>query len=144
MKTKLTIVFVLFCVCAPVFAHRIDEYLQAMLVSVGEKRILVSMRLIPGTAVAGTIISTVDSNGDGALSEAEQQAYAQTVLRDLSLTLDARRAKPRLETVTFPASAEIREGLGQIQISSSPTCPLKDRTGPSLSKTIIKPQCLSI
>src|SRR3954466_7315958 len=116
MKTKLTIVLVLFCLCAPAFAHRIDEYLQAMLVSVGEKQILVSMRLIPGTAVAGTIISRVDSNGDGALSEPEQQAYAQTVLRELSLTLDGRRAKPRLEAVSFPAAAEMREGLGQIQI----------------------------
>src|SRR3954447_6266046 len=116
MKTKLAIVFALFCFRAPVFAHRIDEYLQAMLVSVGEKQIQVSMRLIPGTAVSGTIISAVDSNGDGVFSETEGQAYAQRVLRDLSLTLDGGRAKPRLEAVTLPAAAEIREGLGQIQI----------------------------
>src|SRR6266700_7399357 len=65
-----------------------DEYLQATILSVDSGRVEGSMWLVPGVAVSSAVITGVDTNRDGTLSEAEQQAYAQRVLRDLLLKID--------------------------------------------------------
>src|SRR5271170_5800936 len=77
-------------------AHRLDEYLQATILSVEKDHIEASMRLIPGIVVSASVIASIDSNGDGLLSQAEQWAYAERVLDDLSLTVDGKRLKPKL------------------------------------------------
>ena len=116
MKTKLAILLTILSLGVPVFAHRLDEYLQAMIVSVEQSRIQVSMRLIPGVAVSSAVIAAVDSNGDGAFSEGEQQRYAQEILGDLRLSADGHPLKPRLREVSFPAPADMKEGTGEIHI----------------------------
>ncbi len=97
-------------------AHRLDEYLQATIISVERNHIQVSMRLIPGVAVASTVLASIDANGDGVISEGEQRAYAARVLRDLSITVDGTSARPALISQKFPAIAEIKEGIGEIRI----------------------------
>ena len=67
---------------APLCAHRLDEYLQATIFSIEKDRVQGSMRLIPGIAVAPAVIAGMDANGDGVISESEQRAYAEHVLRD--------------------------------------------------------------
>jgi len=123
MKRKLAIIGAFLSLAAPVFAHRLDEYLQAIIVSVDQGHIGASMRLIPGVAVSGAVIANVDTNGDGILSEAEQQAYAQKVLRDLSLRVDGRTLKPRLASVSFPAPEDMKEGTGEIHIEFAAALP---------------------
>jgi hypothetical protein len=59
-------------------AHRIDEYLQATIFSLGENRVQASMRMIPGIQVSASVIAAIDANGDGDFSEAEKRAYAET------------------------------------------------------------------
>ena len=114
MKTKLVAIFL--CVTLPGFAHRLDEYLQATMVSVEKDRLHASMRLVPGVAVSSLILASIDTNRDGVVSEAEGQAYAHQVLRDLSLTLDGHPLAPRLVSANFPAVQEMKEGLGEIRI----------------------------
>lgn len=97
-------------------AHRIDEYLQATLLSLENNRIEASMRLIPGILVSPSVIVAVDSNGDGAFSDSEERAYAQRVLGDLSITLDGKNVQPALRSWSFPEPAQMREGLGEIHI----------------------------
>ncbi len=116
MKTRLFILVAILSIGLPVFAHRLDEYLQAMIVSVEQGQIQASMRLIPGVAVSFAVIAAVDPNGDGVFSEAEQQTYAREVLRDLSLSVDGHALKPRLRAVSFPAVADMKAGLGEIHI----------------------------
>ena len=116
MRKKLAIIVALLSLAVPVFAHRLDEYLQAIIVSVEQGHIRGSMRLIPGVAVSSAVIAAVDINGDGVLSVAEQQIYAQKVLHDLSLSLDGHNLKPRLHSVSFSASADMKEGTGEIHI----------------------------
>lgn len=123
MKTKLIVILTLLSLAAPVFAHRLDEYLQAIIVSVGQKQIRASMRLIPGVAVSAAVISAIDSNRDGVFSEAEQQTYAQKVLRDLSLSVDGQALEPRLEALSFPTAADMKEGLGEIHIDFAAELP---------------------
>src|SRR5580704_10928153 len=104
---------------AGAFAHRLDEYLQATIISVENDRVQVSMRLIPGVAVSSIALASIDTNGDGVISEAEQQTYAERVLRDLSITVDGKSASPTLVSQKIPATEELKEGLGEIQIEFS-------------------------
>ncbi len=117
MKMKLVAAAaILLSLCAGAFAHRLDEYLQAIILSVEKDHVLVSMRLIPGVAVASTVLASIDTNGDGVISETEQRTYAERVLRDLSITIDGKSALPTLVSQKFPAIEELKEGLGEIHI----------------------------
>jgi hypothetical protein len=97
-------------------AHRIDEYLQATLLSLEAHRVQASMRLIPGILVSPSVIAAIDTDGDGAFSENEQRAYAQRVLGDLSITLDGKNVQPVLLSWSFPEPAQLHGGLGEIHI----------------------------
>jgi hypothetical protein len=113
----------LLTMAAPLSAHRLDEYLQATLLSVEKDRLQVSLRMIPGVAVAPAVIWSIDTDRDGLLSEAERQTYARRVLGDLSLRIDGRALQPRLVSVTFPNTAEMEEGLGEIHIEFTADLP---------------------
>src|ERR1700722_18402040 len=98
-------------------AHRLDEYLQATLISVEDDRVEAEMRLTPGVVVSDFVLRTIDTNADGAISETERRAYAERVLRDISLRIDGHVLRPRLISVEFPGVEEMKEGLGEIQIA---------------------------
>jgi hypothetical protein len=109
-------------------AHRLDEYLQATIISVEKDRVQAQMRLIPGVAVSSFVLTSIDTNADGVISEAERRAYAERVLRDVSLTIDGDILRPRLISVKFPGFESMKEGLGEIQIEFSANLP---RSGPN-------------
>jgi len=113
---------------APV--HRLDEYLQATLISVENDRVQVSIRLIPGVAISSVVLASIDTNGDGVISEAEQRTYVERVLGDLSITVDGKSAGPTLLSQKFPPIEAIKEGLGEIQIEFTVELP---RGGPQRS-----------
>jgi hypothetical protein len=128
MKPRLVVAAaMLLSVGRPASAHRLDEYLQATIISLEKDHFQASMRLIPGVAVSSSVIASIDSNGDGVLSQAEQWAYAERVLGDLSLTVDGNSLRPRLVSVDFPGIEEMKEGLGEIQIEFTTDLP---RGGP--------------
>lgn len=112
---KVTLAAVLLA-SATASAHRLDEYLQATLISVEKDRVQAQIRLVPGVAVLPMVLASIDSNADGVISASEQQAYAQRVLRDLSFTIDGEHLKPQLISVKFPPIEDIKEGLGEIQL----------------------------
>jgi hypothetical protein len=117
MKTRLVAAAaILLSLVAGAFAHRLDEYLQATILSVEKDNVRASMRLIPGVAVSSIILADIDTNGDGVISEAEQRAYVERVLRELSITVDGKSVRPTLVSQKFPAIEEIKEGVGEIQI----------------------------
>ena len=99
---------------APAFAHRLDEYLQATLISVEKDHIQGFMRLVPGEAVSSTVIAMIDTNG---------RAYANRVLQDLSLKIDGNRLTPRLVSIDVPPTWKMKEGLGEIQLEFSADLP---------------------
>ncbi len=116
-RTRIAALLLLFLMMErSAFAHRIDEYLQATLFSLEPGQVLGSMRLVPGVLVAPTVIAGIDSNADGVLSAAEEQAYAQRVVADLAISMDGRSVVPRVLSYTFPSPADMREGLGEIHI----------------------------
>jgi hypothetical protein len=108
---------------APASAHRLDEYLQATLISLEKDRVQVCMRLIPGVAVSSIVLSSIDTNADGVISNTERRAYAERVLRDLALSVDDLTLSPRLVSVDFPEVEEMKEGLGEIRIEFTAPLP---------------------
>jgi hypothetical protein len=115
MKTRLAAV-VLLLAPPPALAHRLDEYLQGTLISIGKTRLEAEITLTPGVAVFPMLAATIDTDADGIVSETEQRAYAGRVLRDLSLTIDGRPLTPQLLSMQFPSLDEMKEGRGEIRI----------------------------
>jgi hypothetical protein len=107
----------------PASAHRVDEYLQATLISVEKGHLDAFMRLTPGIAVSSVVLASIDTNADGVISQTEKQAYAERVLADLSLTVDGNRLTPRLVSMDFPEVEEMKEGVGEIRIAFTAALP---------------------
>jgi len=122
MRTKLA-AGLLLILGVPAFAHRLDEYLQATIITLERNQVELFMRLVPGVAVAASVVGNIDKNGDGAISGLEQRAYAEQVLRDLSITIDGIRLNPQMTSVTFPTVDAINQGLGEIQFELSAPLP---------------------
>lgn len=110
-----------FCLCAcwsaSAPAHRLDEYLQATMVAVASDHVVLQVRLTPGVEVAGTVLAAIDADGDGILSEAEQQAYAQRVTEELALGIDGRPLPLQLVFSDYAPAEAMRRGLGDIALT---------------------------
>ncbi len=91
-----------------------DEYLQATLFTVERDHIAISMRLTPGVEVFAKVLAAIDTSGAGVVSNAKQQAYAEKVRRDLSLSIDDSPLPLRLVDFTFPTLEEMKQGIGEI------------------------------
>jgi hypothetical protein len=107
---------ILVVAATPAGAHRLDEYLQSTIISLEKNRVEAQMTLTPGVAVFQSVISHIDTDANGVISQAEQHAYAVSVLRDLALSIDGHRLTPRLLSARFPAVEEMREGRGVIEL----------------------------
>ena len=107
-------------------AHRLDEYLQAARISIELGYIDVEIDLTPGAAVANDVFAGIDRNHSGDISPAEGEAYAATVLRSLSLTVDGEMRPLSLESHTIPSLADMRRGEGVIRLSVRTVMPVSN------------------
>ncbi len=124
MKSSLpAVAAILLTVATRAAAHRLDEYLQAALLTVERNRIDLQVRLAPGVAVLPFVLAGIDTDGDGVISASEQRIYAARVLRDLSVTIDGERLELRQVSMRFPATGEMKEGLGEIQLEFAAETP---------------------
>ncbi|MGI4756482.1 MAG: HupE/UreJ family protein [Janthinobacterium lividum] len=98
------------------WAHRIDEYLQATILSLETHRVNASLRLIPGVLIAPSVIAGIDTNHDGVFSEIETKRYAELVLNELAIVSDGTSAKAQLDLWSVPGASQLRDGLGEITI----------------------------
>jgi hypothetical protein len=108
---------ILLAAASPAIAHRVDEYLQATTLLVSSGRLQLDMRLVPGAAVVATVLDSIDTDRDTAISDAEGQAYGQRVLSDLSLTLDGDPVALQLVASRASTVDEMQRGLGEIQLA---------------------------
>lgn len=108
-------------------AHRLDEYLEGTMISVEGGKLHADIRLAPGVAVLPAVLRGIDTNADGVISDPEQRAYAEKVLRDLSFAIDGTRLTPRLLSYRFPSIDSMRDGLGEIHLEVDADLP---RGGP--------------
>jgi hypothetical protein len=99
-----------------VSAHRHDEYLQASRIAIAPDGIRLDLSLTPGIAVADAVIGDIDTDRDRVVSATERAAYAQRVLRGLSLRLDDVLVPLTLSSASFPTAEALRAGDGAISI----------------------------
>lgn len=108
-------------------AHRTDEYLHAAFVGLRPAGVELQLSLTPGTSVTGAVLTEMDSDHDGRISDAEQRAYAQSILERLRLDLDDVQIRPRLDSVRFPELEALRNGMAVVELkarfSSAPFSP---------------------
>jgi hypothetical protein len=123
MMRKLSLIALSLLITTSASAHRLDEYLQGTIISVAKSRLEAEITLTPGVAVFPVVIAEIDTNNDGKMSEAEQQAYAEHVLRDLSLAIDGRPLAAHLTSVEFPTIGDMKEGRGEIRIDFNADLP---------------------
>jgi len=100
-------------------AHRLDELLQAALISLEPDAIGLELNLTPGVETAPALLSQLDLDHDGILSAAEASVYAHLVGSEISLNLDDRALSLKLVDSQFPTLAEISTGLGTIHLELS-------------------------
>ena len=72
-------------VAGPASAHRLDEYLQATLIGVTPQGTEVELQLTPGVAILQGLMTVIDQDRDGRISQAEERAYVVRVLSDVEL-----------------------------------------------------------
>jgi hypothetical protein len=102
-----------------VIAHRLDEYLQATLVTIEPGEVRLQLNLTPGVDIANQVLALIDRNRDGLISSNEAAAYSELLKRDLVLRLDQHKIALKPTAVKFPEVAELRTGWGVIQIEFS-------------------------
>jgi hypothetical protein len=101
---------------ASVKAHRLDEYLQAVLIDVRHKEILIQMNLTPGVDVADDVLKVIDRNADGKISSAEERFYAKALGGELEVRLDDRLLKLEPVREQFDPVPELKSGEGNVRI----------------------------
>lgn len=100
-------------------AHRLDEYLQAVRISVTTNRIEFSIDLTPGVGVADQVMAVIDKDHDGQISEHETAVYAQRMLNDLRIKLDDKVMTLSVVETSFPSPLEMKAGIGVIRIKAN-------------------------
>lgn len=118
---RLPFLLALLALPSAVFAHRLDEYLQATLVAIDPGGFRVLINLTPGVAVAERVLALIDRDRDGVISTKEAAAYADLLIRELELRLDRRNLELKLTASNFPDPTELLTGSGIIQLEFSVT-----------------------
>ena len=104
-------------------AHRLDEYLQAALISIEPDTLGVELNLTPGVETFSRLLPQLDADQDGRLSELEMDAYAHRVGTELSLRIDGHPLVMKVGDRQFAPLADLRSGLGGIQLEFSAPLP---------------------
>jgi hypothetical protein len=104
-------------------AHRLDEYLQATLLSVERDRVELEIDLTAGTNVASQVFALIDTDRDGRISPAEGEAYAQSVLSSIAVSIDGRAVPVSLLDSRFPEYREMTSGIGTTRLRATATFP---------------------
>jgi hypothetical protein len=123
MKPMFQAAAIFLLAATPALAHRLDEYLQGTIVSIERNRVNAQITLTPGVAVFPILLTAIDTDRDGVISPTEQRAYADRILRDLSLKIDGQSITPQFLSMQFPAVQEMTEGRGEIQIEFAADLP---------------------
>ena len=98
------------------WAHRVDEYLQALRVDIRADGIVLALDLTPGASLAPGILAALDPDGDGSIEPRAGDAYAGEVMRSLRLTIDGRPSAIALASRNFASPDELRAGTGVVRL----------------------------
>jgi hypothetical protein len=117
------------------WAHRLDEYLQATLVTIEPTRIKLQINLTPGVDIAEHVLTLIDRDRNGLVSTNEAALYSGMLSQDIVVRLDQHKLALKLSAANFPAPTDLRTGWGIIQMEFSATI---DRLAPGRHKLTMK------
>ncbi len=121
--TSLAVVGISLGIPSPARAHRLDELLQATLLSIDRDQVTVEITLTAGTSLAAQVFGSIDTNGDGRISAAEGHAYARGVLNTVQLSVDALPAILTVNDYQFPDLHQMSLGVGTIRLRATAKIP---------------------
>ncbi len=104
-------------------AHPIDELLQQVYVTPTAGHIQLAVEVLPGVAVATDFLAVVDSNGDGTMSDTEQQAFTSMLHSHVNLEVDGVTVDTEVEEAIYPDADLMIAGGGAIAISLTAVTP---------------------
>ena len=108
---------------AATLAHPLDVYLMGSYVTVTPTQVEVEVDATPGVLLAPDVLTQIDTNGDGTLSDAESRAYVQTIVDALQLSVDGTPLTLSVTKIEMPSSLNIQAGYGLIRIYTSADLP---------------------
>lgn len=105
-------------------AHPLDEYVQSTYIDPAPDRVALELNLTPGVLVAPQVVALIDTDGDGQISEAEGEVYANDImLRDITLEVDSEPQSLTLVESSFPSPLDMSAGLGTISLDLAAEVP---------------------
>jgi len=104
-------------------AHRLDEYLQAARLAIDPDRVELALDLTAGIAVAEVVLSEIDLDGNGSISDTEARVYSDRVLSAIALDVDGIPLRVELVESTFPTFDSVRQGEGTARIKAAASMP---------------------
>src|SRR3954470_18408728 len=102
MGSLLALLILLFVVVSSVSAHPLDEIVHASYLTLTNETLLVDVDVSPGVLVAAKVLPMIDTDNSGDISQAEGQAYADTVVKSLSLKANNTAILLTLNRVEYP------------------------------------------
>ena len=112
----------LFLACAAFTAahgHPHEDVDQQVLLSVGTGEVVVQIRIAPSYTEGAAIFAHIDTDGDGAVSEAEAAAFGSAVIGQSALTVDGMGFRFNTPKVSVPDREWVSAGFGLIEIDTT-------------------------
>jgi nickel/cobalt exporter len=97
-------------------AHPLDVYLQATYITVAPAQVVVELDLSPGVLVAPQVLPLLDPDADQQITDAEGRAYADSVLRNVTLQVDGQALPLAVTKIDMPQYLAIQAGYGTIRV----------------------------
>ncbi|CAN5259699.1 hypothetical protein BH24ACT19_BH24ACT19_03530 [soil metagenome] len=109
---------------AAAVAHPLDEYVQSTYIDPAPDHVALELNLTPGVLVAPQVVALIGTDGDGQVSGAEGEAYANDVVpRDITLEVDGEPQPLTLVDSSFPSPLDMSAGLGTISLDLAAEMP---------------------
>lgn len=99
------------------WAHRLDEILQTMFITVEPGHVDLDLTLTPGLNLAAGLFTTLDQDRDGVISPQEAESYARKVASDLTLEVDDTPLSLKLVGNHLPIRDDLLTGRALIRLS---------------------------
>ncbi|MBB6017090.1 hypothetical protein ACFP9V_22815 [Deinococcus radiopugnans] len=97
-------------------AHPVDEVVQGAYLTLAPGAVQLELDVTPGSQVAGTVLTSLDANTDGRITDAEARAYAGRVLKQSTLKLGDVAAGWTLGKIEVPPYADLKTGNAVLKI----------------------------
>src|SRR6185436_14356660 len=108
---------------APASAHRLDEYLQAARLDIGERSVQLYLDLTPGVAVAERVLSDIDVNANRSISAVEARDYVDRVLSAIAVDVDGTPVRLVRLDHDCPAVDAMLQGNGTLHVRAGAALP---------------------